>query len=98
MAVPTDKIVLTSAIITLGSTTAATVLPKEYGGKSELPRPRLLVGTALTYMGLSMAADFAPGIVGPLSAAIAVTALTYYGVPVLDNWFNGKHNPVGKAN
>jgi hypothetical protein len=46
-------------------------------------------------MTLSVLADFAPGISGPLSAAIAVTAVTYYGIPILDNWLTGAQNPVG---
>jgi len=96
MSVPADRIVLTSAIITIGSTTAVSLLPKDVGGKGELPSPKLLFGSALTFMGLSFAADFAPQIAGPLAASIAITALTYYGIPILDNWFNGKHNVVGK--
>jgi hypothetical protein len=96
MAIPADKVVLTSAIVTLGSTTAASLLPKDIGGQGSLPAPKLLFGTALTFMGLSFTADFAPQVAKPLAAAIAITALTYYGMPVMDNWFNGKHNAVGR--
>lgn len=91
----TDKIILSSMMVTLSSTMAANVLPDKYGGKGQLPSPRLLIGTGLTYFGLSILGDVAPEVAGPLAAAIAVTALTYYGIPLMDNWFTGAHNPVG---
>lgn len=97
MSVPTDKIVFTSAMLTLGSTTAASLLPEQYGGQGSLPSARMLIGTSLSFIGLSMLGDFAPKIAGPLSASVAVTALTYWGIPILDNWMNNKHNPVGPA-
>jgi hypothetical protein len=87
--------VLPAAILTLASTTAAHVLPISVGGKGELPPPRLLIGTSLTFIGLSMLDDPYPRLAGPLSLVIAVTALTYYGVPIADNAFNGAHNTVG---
>lgn len=89
---------MTSAMLTFASTVGASVLPATVGGKGTLPEPRLLIGGALTFAGLSMLSDFAPGIAAPLSAGIALTALTFYGVPLIDNWFNGHQNPVGKAN
>jgi hypothetical protein len=85
----TDKAILTSAMVTLTSTISASVLPTQYGGKGELPAPRLLIGTGLTYFGLGILGDVAPSIAGPMAAAIAITALTYYGLPVLDNYFTG---------
>jgi len=88
MAVSTDKIVLNSALLTLGSTVSASALPKKYGGNGSLPHPNLLIGTGLTFLGLSILGDFAPEVAGPLAGAIAITALTYYGIPVLDNYFN----------
>lgn len=98
MAIPADKVVLSSCILTLGSTTATSLLPEKYGGQGELPSPKLLMGTSLAFFGLSMLADFAPTIAAPLSLAMAMTALTYYGIPVLDNWFQGNNkNPVGPA-
>jgi hypothetical protein len=85
-----DKVVLTSAIVTVASTTAASVMPKSKGGHGQFPAPRLLVGTGLTYLGLSILADFAPAIASPLAMAIALTALTYYGIPVLEKTFGQK--------
>ncbi len=98
-----DKIILSSMMVTVSSTMGASILPEKYGGRGMLPSPKLLVGTGLTYFGLSILGDMAPAIAGPLAAAIAVTALTYYGVPVLDNWINDKtdpttRNPVGGNN
>lgn len=93
-----DNTILSAALITITSTVSASVLPSKYGGKGELPSPRLLVGTGLTFFGLSILGDVAPAIAAPLSAAIAITALTYYGIPVLDNYFvEGKNtNPTGQ--
>lgn len=81
-----DRVVLTSMMVTVGSTVAASAAPAKFGGKGELPSPRLLIGTGLTYFGLSILADVAPGIASPLAAAIAITALTYYGIPVLNSY------------
>lgn len=92
-----DTVVLGSALLTLGSTTAASILPKEVGGQGALPGPRLLFGTALTFVGLSFLGSFAPAVGKGLAVAIALTAVTYYGVPLADNVFNNHHNPVGTA-
>ena len=89
----TEKLVLTSAFVTLGSTVAFSATPKNLGGKGELPSPRLLIGTGVTYFALSVMADTVPGIAGPMAAAIAITALTLYGLPILDNYMNPK-NPM----
>jgi hypothetical protein len=95
MSIPADKIVLNCAIVTLTSTTAANVLPEKYGGKGTLPSARLLIGTSLTFIGMSMLADFAPGLAGPLSIIVATTALTFYGIPVADKYFNEAKNTTG---
>jgi hypothetical protein len=95
MSAPADKVVLSCAVITLGSTVAASLLPESAGGKGKLPSPRLLIGTSLTYIGLSMTADFAPQLAAPLAITLATTAAIYYGIPIIDNYFNGAHNPIG---
>lgn len=87
MSVSADKIVLTSAMVTLGSTTASAIMPEKYGGRSELPSMQLIFGSALAFTGLSILADFAPGIAGPLSACVAMTALTAYGIPIMERYF-----------
>lgn len=95
MSTPADKVVLNCAVLTLGSTVAANVLPKGQGGQGKLPGARLLVGTSLTFIGLSMMADFAPNLASPLAILVATTAVVYYGIPVADNYFGHGHNPVG---
>lgn len=95
MSAPADKVVLSCAIITLGSTVTASILPTSAGGQGKLPTPRLLIGTSLTFIGLSMAADFAPNLASPLAIVLATTAAIYYGIPVADNYFTGAKNPVG---
>lgn len=92
----TDKLILTAGVVTLTSTTVAHVTPTKYGGRGTLPPPRLLIGTGLTFFGLSILGDLAPGVAGPLAASVAITALTYYGVPVMDNYFtDSDQNTVG---
>jgi hypothetical protein len=88
MAVPADKVVMTSALVTLTSTVAASIMPKDLGGQGELPGFRLLVGSSLTFMGLGIMADFAPALAGPIATSIAVTAAIYYGFPILNNYTN----------
>lgn len=92
-----DSVVLSAGILTLGSTVTANILPSSVGGKGSLPSPRLLIGTSLTFIGLSMLAEFAPNLSTPLSVVVATTALIYYGIPVADNYFNHptKQNKVG---
>lgn len=85
-----DKVIFSSMMVTVSSTFSASVLPEKYGGKGELPSSRLLVGTALTYFGLSILGDIVPSIAGPIAAAIAITALTYYGIPLMQSWANPK--------
>jgi len=96
MPMPADKVVLTSGLVTLGSTVVFSITPGKLGGKGSLPSPRLLIGTGVTFFGLSILADLAPGIAKPLAAAIAVTALTYYGFPILGNYMNGKNSTEKK--
>lgn len=95
MSAPADKVVLSCAIVTLGSTVTASLMPESSGGLGKLPSPRLLIGTSLTYIGLSMMADFAPQLAAPLAITLATTAAIYYGIPVADNYFNGARNRVG---
>lgn len=83
-----DRVILTSMLVTVGSTVAFSAAPSKLGGKGELPAPRLLIGTGLTFFGLSILGDVAPGIAGPLAMAVALTAVTYYGIPVMDKYFN----------
>lgn len=85
-----DRLIFTSALITLGSTTAASILPDKYGGHGELPKARLVFGTSLAFIGLSMLGDFAPSFAGPLAFVLAMSALSYYGLPVMDAYFSGK--------
>lgn len=85
---------MTSAFITLGATTAASVLPEGQGGLGEWPSAKLLIGTAFTFTGLSMFSDFAPAPAAGLAGSIALTAMMFYGIPLLDNWFNGAHHKV----
>jgi hypothetical protein len=90
MPAPADKIILSSMFLTLGSTTAASMLPESMGGNGELPKPRMLIAGALTFSALSMLSDFAPGLAGPLALVIGLSAAAYYAVPILDKTFTDK--------
>lgn len=93
-----NRIILTAAMVTLASTTGASFMPEKYCGRGELPSPRLLFGTSITFAGLSILGDFIPKIASMISLSIALTALTYYGVPVLDAAFTGKEcKPVNNG-
>lgn len=92
MAVDTDKVILNSALVTIASTVSTSLAPERLGGKGEFPAPRLLIGTGLAYMGLGILGDIAPGIARPLAVVMAMTALTYYAVPILEKTFANKGN------
>lgn len=92
----TDTVILNSALVTIASTVGFSFAPKSYGGNGEFPAPKLLIGTGLAFMGLSILGDAAPGVAGPLSVAVAVTAFTYYGLPVLDKAFGADSNKKEK--
>lgn len=85
-----DGAILTSAMVTAGSTIGSAVLPKDKGGRDIGVSPRLLIGTGLTFTALSILGDFAPGVAVPLSVTIAITALMWYGIPVLETAMNAK--------
>jgi len=89
MSMPPDKAVFTAMAVTLTTTTAASILPSDMGGQGKLPPARLLIGTSFTFMGLSILTDLAPKVGVMLAASIAVTAVTYYGVPLADAYFTG---------
>lgn len=84
----TDKTILMCSTLTLGSTLANSMLPKSQGGKGELPSARLLIGSSLAFMGLSILGAGAPRIATGLSITMASTALIFYGIPLADAWFN----------
>lgn len=85
-----DQVVLAASLVTLTSTVGFSLAPEKWGGKGELPPIRLLVGGGLTFMGLSILGQMAPQVAKPLAAAMAVTALTYYGIPVLEKAFTNQ--------
>jgi hypothetical protein len=84
----TDKTVLMCSVLTMGSTLANSMLPTDMGGKGELPSARLLIGSSLAFMGLSILGAGAPKLATGLSISMATTALMYYGIPLADHWFN----------
>lgn len=81
-----SKVLLASGIVTSMSTFGYSVMPEKYGGAGKFPPAPLVFGTALAFTGLSLLDGFQPALAGPLSAAIAVTAFTYYGLPILSNY------------
>lgn len=90
LTVNADKAVLTSAIVTISSTLAESMLPEPMGGKGELPSFRLLTGTGLTFFGLSILADIAPQVGVPLAVCIGLTAAIWYGIPIVGRVMNAR--------
>lgn len=91
-----DRAILTSGIITIASTTAASLMPANLGGKGELPSPKLYIGTGIAFFGISTLSQSAPKVAQYLSVGIALTAFTVYGSPLMANWIAGKLvQPVG---
>jgi hypothetical protein len=82
--VNTDHTILMAGLVTAGSTVGSAVLPIDKGGRDIGITPRLLIGTGLTFTALSVLGEFAPGVAVPLSVTIAITALMWYGIPVLE--------------
>jgi hypothetical protein len=80
----TDHAILMAGLVTAGSTVGSAVLPIDKGGKDIGITPRLLIGTGLTFTALSVLGEFAPGVAVPLSVTVAITALMWYGIPVLE--------------
>ena len=79
-----DKAIATCAFITLGSTFGSSVAPKENCGSGELPSFKLLLGTSLTFLSLSVMDNFIPKVATLLSASMALTATMYFAVPVIN--------------
>lgn len=82
--------ILTSALVTGGSTVARSMLPDDLGGRGELPSARALIGTAVAFTALSIFASFAPTFAGAWAILIGVIALLDNGAPILDKFLNAK--------
>ena len=89
----TDKTILMSSVVTLGSTLAHSMLPESMGGEGKLPSARLLIGSSLAFMGLSILGNVAPKVATGLAVTMGVSALTFYGIPIADVWFNDAKPP-----
>lgn len=90
-----DATILTAALLTTGSTVAASVLPHKVNPSpapcrcepGDLPSFRMLLGQATLFIGLGMLAPAAPKLTSMFSLVIAFTAATYYGLPILEDVF-----------
>jgi hypothetical protein len=56
-------------------------------GQGVFPSMRTLIGLGVTFTTLSLGAEFAPELAGMLAVTIFVTALTFYGIPLMDTYF-----------
>lgn len=79
-----DQLILTSAIVTAGSTVAGQVLPSDLGGKGHLPSPRILIGTAVAFTALAMLAAWAPTLAGMWALLILTVSLLHNAAPILN--------------
>lgn len=83
-------LVLTSALVTAGSTVGRQMLPAELGGKASMPGARMLIGTAVAFTALSMLATFAPNFAGAWALLIMTIAILDNGAPILNKFLNAK--------
>jgi hypothetical protein len=91
------KAVVYSAVLTTGMVTLNSMVPvpedKEVKakypelGQGVFPSMRTLIGLGVTFTTLSLGAEFAPELAGMLAVTIFVTALTFYGIPLMDTYF-----------
>lgn len=79
-----DQLIITSAIITAGSTVAGELLPKRKGDKGNLPSPRILIGTAIAFTILSMLATWAPNLAGAWALLILAVSLLHNAAPIVN--------------
>lgn len=90
-----DTLILSSAIITMGSTVASSMLPRKVNRSpngmecvaGDLPSFRMLSGQVLLYAGLGVVAQASSKLAGGFALAIGATAFTYYALPILDDVF-----------
>jgi len=90
-----DNTILSAALVTLGSTTAASVLPRRVNRspagvecvKGELPSFKMLIGQGLVFAGLGIIAPAGPKMAAMFATLIGATAATYYGLPILSEAF-----------
>lgn len=85
-----NSLILTSAIVTAGSSFGRTMLPEDLGGKGELPSARQVIGTMVAFTALAMFAPFAPNFAGAWALLIMVVALLDNGAPLLNKFLTAK--------
>lgn len=90
-----SKLVTISAGTTVILVSLNSMLPPP-AGKGELPSMRSLIGAGVTFTVLSAAVDAMPEVAGMFAAAILTTAITLYGVPIMDGYFT--HTEPKKVN
>lgn len=81
-----NSLILSSALVTTGSTFARYLLPKSEGGKGQLPLARSVIGTMVAFTALSIFAPFAPNFAGMWALLIMVVSLLNNGAPLLNKY------------
>lgn len=93
-----DTTILSATLVTVGATTAASVLPHRVNRspagiecvKGEFPDFKMLMGQALTFTGLGIIAPAAPKLASMFAVLIGATAFTYYALPIIQEVFGGE--------
>lgn len=85
-----DTVILTSAIVTAGSTFGRQMLPKDMGGKGALPSARTVIGTAVAFTALSLVAPFAPNFAAMWALLLMTIAFLDTGAPLLEKYLNAR--------
>lgn len=88
-----QRMILISFMVTLGSGALAYYLPPKYRKQSlwgatnadgEFPPMRFFLGTGIVFFGISAVGEFQPKIAGPFAALVMTTAGMFNGVPALE--------------
>lgn len=99
-----QRIVLLSFMITVGSGALAFYLPKQYRKKTlwgmtnadgDFPPIKFFIGAGITFFGISAVGEFKPEIAGPFAALVMTTAGLFNGVPALE-YLTGSGQPAAK--
>lgn len=91
-----QRIILIAGTITVGSTVIGRSLPKDQGGKGDLPTIRMFVGTLVAFTGISIISEFAPEVAAGLAASVAGTAFVLYGSKPFTQYFQPISQPKVK--
>jgi hypothetical protein len=85
-----EDTIITSAFVTMASTTASDVMPKKYGGRETGFDFRHIIGGLAAFTLLLLMEKGAPNLASSFAILIGTIAFLYNGTPLLERFFTGK--------